>query len=167
MFIPRSSLSYVFAITGGVFYASKFPENMFPGSATVALPCDCHMTTRVAAFDCHMTTRVAACDCHMTTRVAACDCHMTTRVAACDCHMTTIGPECDCCVDCFLFSVLSLPAPPPGKVNYFGSSHHWWHVMVLLAFWWTHYTSAYIFRFWRTTSCDQFCHLSTPLVLTT
>ena len=45
MFIPRSSLSYVFAITGGVFYASKFPENMFPGSATVALPCDCHMTT--------------------------------------------------------------------------------------------------------------------------
>ena len=145
MFIPRSSLSYVFAITGGVFYASKFPENMFPGSTTVALPCDCHMTTRVAA----------------------CDCHMTTRVAACDCHMTTIGPECDCCVDCFLFSVLSLSAPHPGKVNYFGSSHHWWHVMVLLAFWWTHYTSAYIFRFWRTTSCDQFCHLSTPLVLTT
>ena len=91
MFIPRSSLSYVFAITGGVFYASKFPENMFPGSASIALPCDCHMTTRVAT----------------------CDCHMTTRVATCDCHMTTIGPECDCCVDCFLFSVLSLPPPPP------------------------------------------------------
>ena len=41
MFIPRSSLSYVFAITGGVFYASKFPENMFPG---IALLSHCHVT---------------------------------------------------------------------------------------------------------------------------
>ena len=86
--------------------------------------CDCHMTTRVDPCDCHMTTGAAACDCHMTTGVDPCDCHMTTGVDACDCHMTTIGPDCFlllsadlntcavCCVDCFLFSVLSLPAPP-------------------------------------------------------
>ena len=86
MFIPRSSLSYVFAITGGVFYASKFPENMFPGIAPLALSCDCHMTTVGAACDCHTTTVGAACDCHTTTVGAACDCHTTTVGATCDCH---------------------------------------------------------------------------------
>ena len=113
-----------------------------------------------------------SCDHHMTTVGAACNGHVTTARFNQSTPISSRSPSVPAPphADCFLFlralTSCSAHSLSTGKVNYVGSSHHWWHVMVLLGFWWTHHTSAYVFQFWRTTSCDQFYHHTTPLVLT-
>ena len=40
-----------------------------------------------------------------------------------------------------------------GKLNYLGSSHQWWHLMVVLAFAWTHHMTTLVFLYWKTHHC--------------
>jgi predicted membrane channel-forming protein YqfA (hemolysin III family) len=41
----------------------------------------------------------------------------------------------------------------PGKLNYLGSSHQWWHLMVVLAFAWTHHMTTLVFLYWSSHPC--------------
>ena len=43
--------------------------------------------------------------------------------------------------------------PRAGRVNMFGSSHQWWHIMILVAFGWAHHMGVVVFTYWRTHSC--------------
>ena len=40
-----------------------------------------------------------------------------------------------------------------GKLNYLGSSHQWWHLMVVLAFAWTHHMTTLVFLYWSSHPC--------------
>jgi predicted membrane channel-forming protein YqfA (hemolysin III family) len=42
----------------------------------------------------------------------------------------------------------------PGKLNYLGSSHQWWHLMVVLAFAWTHHMTTLVFLYWNIHGCS-------------
>ena len=42
-----------------------------------------------------------------------------------------------------------------GQLNYLGSSHQWWHLMVVLAFAWTHHMTRLVFLFWHSNHCPS------------
>ena len=141
---------YVITITGATFYVSKFPESFFPGKLHVL--CGWCAVHQLWVF------------------------HMHNSVHCIADYVRDFFQQVFQSVACLPLSLCSpliplpllsfnppppplpsfhLPPPPlpPGKLNYLGSSHQWWHLMVVLAFAWTHHMTTLVFMYWTTHNC--------------